>query len=392
MQRQKTFWVGLLISLGLAIFGSFIVNDLPVQASDRTFINVSLDFINEYKLPKQKFENTQVGGLSGLAYDRINDIFYAVSDDRSDFAPARFYALKLKFNKQKEQPKLENVKVIGVNFLKNKQGNTYPKGEVDSEGIALTGDRTVLISSEGVTSKKIPPFIDEFDLLSGKWIRSLPIPSRYLLAPEENDPKSAKKESKAQELQGVRDNLGFESLTVIRDSIGDPYRVFTITENALAQDSQPDDQPSESRFLHYLVGNIAPLIIAEHRYPLEAMVAPVTQIGVNEIISIDRGGHFLTLERSNGTSGFSAKIWQIATGSATDTSTIKSFRVRPNARSIRKKLVLDLATLGIKLDNLEGMAIGPRLADGSQSLILVSDDNFSDNQFTQFLVFRLNRN
>ena len=392
MQRQKTFWVRLLISLGLAIFGSFIVNDLPVQASDRTFINVSLDFINEYKLPKQKFENTQVGGLSGLAYDRINDIFYVVSDDRSDFAPARFYALKLKFNKQKEQPKLENVEVIGVNFLKNKQGNTYPKGEVDPEGIALTGDRTVLISSEGVTSKKIPPFIDEFDLLSGKWIRSLPIPSRYLLAPEENDLKSAKKESKAPELQGVRDNLGFESLTVIRDSIGDPYRVFTITENALAQDSQPDDQPSESRFLHYLVGNIAPLIIAEHRYPLEAMVAPVTQIGVNEIISIDRGGHFLTLERSNGTSGFSAKIWQIATGSATDTSTIKSFRVRPNARSIRKKLVIDLATLGIKLDNLEGMAIGPRLADGSQSLILVSDDNFSDRQFTQFLVFRLNRN
>ncbi len=392
MQRQKTFWVGLLISLGLAIFGSFIVNDLPVQASDRTFINVSLDFINEYKLPKQKFENTQVGGLSGLAYDRINDIFYAVSDDRSDFAPARFYALKLKFNKQKEQPKLENVKVIGVNFLKNKQGNTYPKGEVDPEGIALTGDRTVLISSEGVTSKKIPPFIDEFDLLSGKWIRSLPIPSRYLLAPEENDPKSAKKESKPQELQGVRDNLGFESLTVVRDSIGDPYRVFTITENALAQDSQPDDQPSESRFLHYLVGNIAPLIIAEHRYPLETMVAPVTQIGVNEIISIDRGGHFLTLERSNGTSGFSAKIWQIATGSATDTSTIKSFRVRPNARSIRKKLVIDLATLGIRLDNLEGMAIGPRLADGSQSLVLVSDDNFSDNQFTQFLLFRLNRN
>lgn len=61
-------------------------------------------------------------------------------------------------------------------------------------------------------------------------------------------------------------------------------------------------------------------------------------------------------------------------------------------RSIRKNLVLDLATLGIKLDNLEGMAISPRLADGSQSLILVSDDNFSDRQFTQFLVFRLNRN
>ena len=144
--------------------------------------------------------------------------------------------------------------------------------------------------------------------------------------------------------------------------------------------------------MHYLVGNIAPLIVAEHRYPVEAMTPPVTQIGVNDIVSLDRGGHFLTLERSNGSNGLSAKIWQIFTGDANDTSAIKSFRNSPNVRSIRKKLVLDLATLGIKLDNLEGMTMGPRLADGSQSLILVSDDNFSETQVTQFLVFRLNRN
>ncbi len=391
IQQQKRFWISTLISFGLAIFGSLTVCNLPVLASDRSFVNVSLDFINEYRLPQQKFENTPVGGLSGLAYDRFEDIFYAISDDRSEFAPARFYALKLNFAKQKEQPNLENVEVIGVTFLKDKTGNTYAKGEVDTEGIALTGDRTILISSEGVTRKRVPPFIDEFDLLSGKWLRSLPIPSRYLFEPDIDKPNTTKKELLKKEPQGIRDNLGFESLAVVRDSIGDPYRVFTITESALAQDTQPDDQPAEARFLHYLVGNIAPLIVAEHRYPVEVMTPPVTQIGVNEIVAIDRGGHFLTLERSNGSAGLSAKIWQIATGSATDTSTIKSFRVSPNVRSIRKKLVLDLATLGIKLDNLEGMAIGPRLADGSQSLILVSDDNFSDRQFTQFLLFRLKR-
>lgn len=370
----------------------FSVNHLSVMAGDRTFLKVSLDFVNEYQLPKQKFEHTPVGGLSGLTYDRIDDVFYAISDDRSEFAPARFYALKLKFSTQKEQPNLENVEVIGVDFLKDKTGNTYAKGEVDPEGIALTGDRTVLVSSEGVTSKSIPPFIDEFDLLTGKWIRSLPIPQRYLFEPKK-EPNSNKNQLPNPEPQGVKDNLGFEALTVVRDSIGDPYRVFAITENALAQDTQTDEsQPSESRFLHYLVGDIAPLIVAEHRYPVEAMTPTVTQIGVNDIISLDRGGHFLTLERSNGSNGLSAKIWQIFTGDANDTSAIKSFRNSPNVRSIRKKLVLDLATLGIKLDNLEGMTIGPRLADGSQSLILVSDDNFSDRQVTQFLVFRLNRN
>ena len=181
------------------ILASFGINNLPAMASDRTFLDVSLDFINEYKLPKQKFEDTPIGGLSGLAYDRINDIFYAISDDRSEFSPARFYALKLKFSPQKEQPNLENVEVIGVDFLKNKSGNTYPNGEVDPEGIALTGDRTVLISSEGVTSRGIPPFIDEFDLLSGKWVRSLPIPQRYLKEPKKKDAKTTKIESKAQE-------------------------------------------------------------------------------------------------------------------------------------------------------------------------------------------------
>jgi hypothetical protein len=393
MFSLKKFWK-LLLSC-FVFLAVFSMAHLPaIAASDRTFLNVSLDFINEYKLPKQKFENTPVGGLSGLTYDRFENTFYAISDDRSEFAPARFYALKLKFSSEPKHPNLDNVEVIGVDLLKDKNGNTYPKGEVDPEGIALTGDRTVLISSEGVTSKGIPPFIDEFDLLTGKWLRSLPIPQRYLFEPKTdpskkpNSPKNTKPEP-----QGVRDNLGFEALTVIRDSIGDPYRVFTITENALAQDTQPDaSQPSESRFLHYLVGNIAPLIVAEHRYPVEAMTPPVTQIGVNDLVALDRGGHFLTLERSNDTAGLSAKIWQIATGSADDTSSIKSFRSSPNVRSIRKNLVLDLATLGIKLDNLEGMAIGPRLADGSQSLILVSDDNFSDNQFTQFLLFRLKRN
>ena len=382
----------LFISFWLIVLTSFGINNLPAMASDRTFLNVSLDFINEYKLPKQKFEDTPIGGLSGLAYDRKDDIFYAISDDRSEFSPARFYALKLKFSSQKEQPNLENVEVIGVDFLKDKSGNTYAKGEVDPEGIALTGDRTVLIASEGVTSKGVPPFIDEFDLLTGKWIRSLPIPQRYLKEAEKKDSKTTKIEPETQEPQGVRDNLGFEALTVVRDSIGDPYRVFAITDNALAQDAQIDEkQSSESRFLHYLVGDITPIIVAEHLYPVEAMAPPITQIGVNDIVAIDRGGHFLTLERSNGAAGLSAKIWQIATGSATDTSSIKSFRVSPNVRKISKKLVLDLATLGIKLDNLEGMAIGPRLADGSQSLILVSDNNFSDNQLTQFLLLRLNR-
>ena len=50
-----------------------------------------------------------------------------------------------------------------------------------------------------------------------------------------------------------------------------------------------------------------------------------------------------------------------------------------------KTLLLDLASLGITLDNLEGLTFGPRLPDGRRSVVLVSDDDFSATQQTQFL-------
>ncbi|NJK53191.1 MAG: esterase-like activity of phytase family protein, partial [Leptolyngbyaceae cyanobacterium SU_3_3] len=49
----------------------------------------------------------------------------------------------------------------------------------------------------------------------------------------------------------------------------------------------------------------------------------------------------------------------------------------------------DLKQLNIYLDNLEGMALGSKLPDGSQTLLLVSDNNFTKRQITQFLLFKL---
>ena len=60
-----------------------------------------------------------------------------------------------------------------------------------------------------------------------------------------------------------------------------------------------------------------------------------------------------------------------------------------SVRPVQKTLLLNLDTLGIPLDNVEGMTIGPTLPDGRQSLVLVSDNNFAASQFTQFLLFAL---
>jgi 3-phytase len=69
-------------------------------------------------------------------------------------------------------------------------------------------------------------------------------------------------------------------------------------------------------------------------------------------------------------------------------NTIKLYRVELGRESSTSKtLVLDLDVLGIPLDNVEGMAFGPKLRGGKRTLLLVSDNNFAATQFTQFLLF-----
>jgi hypothetical protein len=377
-----------LLVLILALIGLLTACDLPqVSAEERLFLNLSLDFLDEYSLPKTKFEETPVGGLSAITYDRKRDRFYVLSDDRSDFAPARFYTFKLNFDAiAAASPQINGVEIEQVTFITGEDGKPYPKATVDPEGIALSSAGTVFISSEGVTRDRIPPFIREFDLKTGQMKRSLPIPDRYFPAFEDN-----------QQIQGVRDNLGFESLTLSPGGYGntvlEPFRLFTATESALVADNDfgaSEQGATKNRMLHYIAEDSRALLVSEHLYPMEPPPQGAQYHGLTELLAIDQGGHFLSLERSFGPNGFTVKLFQLATGGATDTAALASLKGTPKGvQPIHKKLVLDLTQLGIKLDNLEGMTLGPRLPDGSQSLVMISDDNFNPQQVTQLLLFRL---
>ncbi|MBI4780669.1 MAG: esterase-like activity of phytase family protein [Oscillatoriophycideae cyanobacterium NC_groundwater_1537_Pr4_S-0.65um_50_18] len=362
--------------------------NLPqVKAEDRLFLNLSVDFLDEYRLPKLTFEETPVGGLSGITYDRQRDRFYAISDDRSEKAPARFYTLKLSLQAAGSDGamQIENLEIEKVTTLTAEDGLPYASGTIDAEGIAISPRQTLLISSEGVSRDGIPPFIDEFDLETGRWLSRLPIPQRFL--PGTDQP------------VGVQDNLGFESLTLnASGSAGgqlEPFRVFSATESALQQDlpDAPDVsgvKPLPVRFLHYLVGDRQTTLLAEHLYLVEPALEGTTN-GLTELLTLDQGGHFLSLERSYGElAGTNAHLFQLATGVATDITGVDTLkgdisRIAP----IYKRSLLNLRDLNIPLDNLEGMAIGPRLADGSRSLLLISDDNFNPAQVTQLLLFRI---
>ncbi|MEX0270278.1 esterase-like activity of phytase family protein [Leptolyngbyaceae cyanobacterium UHCC 1019] len=378
------FLFACVISLSTLLTGC----DLPqVSAEQRIFLDLSLDFLSSYTLPNQKFQDTPVGGLSALTYDRQRNLVYAISDDRSEFAPARFYTLKLNLDAANPKtPKIKQIEVTGVTFITDETGQPYEKGGVDPEGIVLSPLGTLFISSEGVASRGIAPFVREFDLKTGKWKRSLVIPDRYL-----------PKFENGKQTQGVGDNLGFESLTLNMSGGStvaiEPFRLFTATESALTQDTSPEHPQqgaSRNRVLHYSLDPTYSLLLSEHLYEMEPPPKGASFHGLTEMLAIDQGGHFISIERSFGTNGFGIKLFQLATGSASDTTTIENFQGSiPGVQPIRKKLLLDLNQLGIPLDNLEGIAFGPQLPDGSKSLILISDNNFSDQQATLFFLFRI---
>ncbi len=348
------------------------------------FRNLSLEFLDRYEIPKEQFQDTIIGGLSAIAYNRQEDKFYVLSDDRGKRSPARFYTFDLEVEQQNDRIKIESFQPEKVTFIKDEEGNDYPVEKIDPEGIALSPRNTIFISSEGNTTKNIKPFISEFELETGKKISDVRLPQRFLSSEDPDRP------------QGVRENLAFESLTINRVGLPeDPFRLFTATESSLIQDVPPDPQErSRIRFLHYVINPIgSPVLVAEHLYLLEPAPIEVISNGLTELLALQTEGYFLSLERTFGFAGAGAKIFQVVIGNATDTSNINSLKGDlGQLRTLKKRLLLDLQDLNIYLDNLEGMSIGPRLPDGSRSLLLISDDNFNDEQTSQLLLFRLAEN
>jgi hypothetical protein len=136
----------------------------------------------------------------------------------------------------------------------------------------------------------------------------------------------------------------------------------------------------------------------EFFYPLDPVAVgdlqPTFQInGLVELLAI---GHerLLALERSYATEGGGPQVNRIRLYEVALRDDLSASGADRPPATLEKRLVLDLSDVRLSpalaaLDNFEGMAIGPPLADGSASLVLVSDDNFNARQLTAFLLFRI---
>ena len=97
-----------------------------------------------------QFGATTVGGLSGLDYDARRDRYYVISDDKSEFAPTRFYVVRLAL----DADGFHDVALQSVVTLLAPDGGPYPSrargGSADAESIRYDPSTdTVWWSSEG---------------------------------------------------------------------------------------------------------------------------------------------------------------------------------------------------------------------------------------------------
>ncbi len=303
------------------------------------------------------FQNTVVGGLSSITYDSKRGVYHTIADDPAD---VRYYTVALDIRDGRltdGDVRFENV----TRLLAPPGGPPYSMANVDPEGLALTKDRELIFTSEGLANSGVAPFVRRYDL-SGRFLDSLPVPEAFLPAAG----------------RGVRQNLGFESAGVTPNG----RHVFTASENALVQDGPAATitNGSPARILRYDLpsGRLDRQWIYQTDKVAEPP-APATAFSVNGVVELlplsDR--FLIAMERS------------FSVGAPDTGNTIKLYLVALVAGKALKWPLLDLDTLGIPLDNVEGMTFGPRLRDGRQSLVLVSDNNFLATQFTQFLLFAM---
>ncbi len=329
------------------------------------------ELIGAFTLPTGlKIGGVEFGGISGLDYDPRADVYYAISDDRSENAPARFYKLKLAI----DGSGMQSLDILETVTLLDKAGKPFALKDVDPESIRFnTATGTIYWSSEGDRNGR--PFVGEAKT-DGSFIREFALPEAYI--PDEG------------RTRGIRNNLSFESLTITPDG----KTLLAGTENALVQDGDKAtlDHGSRSRIIAFDLasGNVT----AEYAYDTGPIFTKATEPpfwndnGMSEFVA--DGNDLLTVERSFAMGvGNRITLYRASFDGASnvkDVPTLASEPVTPLAKQLL--LQLDEGDFGLDIDNIEAVTFGP-VVDGKRTLVLASDNNFSHGQVSQFIALKL---
>ncbi|WP_438482028.1 esterase-like activity of phytase family protein [Oleiharenicola lentus] len=372
---SKAVVVGL---LGMLV-GCTSINRAPAENGI-----AELRLIGVQTVAKDKFQETGVGGFSGLDYDRANDAWVAISDDKSDQGPGRFYTVKLDY----DEKEFRSARVTAVQALRQPDGSDYPNERnakpsdvvPDFEAIRLDPrDGSVWYTHEGLRRPQTDPLVRHAKR-DGTFLADMPTPPQLKFAKEKGS--------------GPRFNETFEGLSFSTDG----NSLWVGMEGALQQDRAPAGSGTRdpARFTEFDREGKILRQIAYVRDPIVPKIAAeeLADNGVSEIFAVSRDT-LLVLERSGSRTAsdnvwrFGALLFEAKLSAADDVAAVASLGDAP-VKAATKRLLYNFDSAGQPhIDNLECIALGRKLPNGHDTLVIASDDNFTARQVNQFWVFEI---
>ncbi|MET0637624.1 MAG: esterase-like activity of phytase family protein [Chitinophagaceae bacterium] len=375
---------------------AFIITSLFLLASCRTTEKIdstsrpsisSLKFLDSAVVPfGRKFRGTTIGGLSGIDYVPSRNIYYLISDDPSAFNPARFYTAQITINDYR----IDSVTIVAVDSLWDSNGHLYPDirkdrtHSADVEALRYNPARDELIrTSEGqrVKNDSTHDLQDPTIVImerDGRFKDSVVLPPNIHVFDQD---------------KGVRHNMVFEGISFIKNN-----REFLVSlEGSLYEDGPNAATGDTTAWVRLLLfDRDKKRSTAQYAYNLD----PVPHLpdppgsfkinGISDILSVGND-RLLVVERawSTGRKPSDIRVYLADLRRASDISKSTSLKSKHPRRPLTKKLLLNMDDLGFTIYNIEGVTFGPDLPNGHHTLVFVSDDNFLDNQQTQFLLFEV---
>lgn len=346
----------------------------------------SIKFLSAYEIPfNLQYKNTTVGGLSGIDYDAENNLYYFICDDRSEKNPARFYTAKIFLG----ESKIDSLVFTGVKNMLQRNGQTYPNSKQnkllvpDPEAMRYNSKTRELVwSSEGerIVMPGDTVLINPAVLLinkDGSYIDSFKLPANMHMNAFE---------------KGPRRNSVFEGV-----AFADNFKTLYVSvEEPLYEDGPQADVTENNAFIRINKFNTSTKkVVAQYAYKLDPVAyaaKPENEFkinGVSDIMSIGNN-KLMVIERSYSTGRLPCTIKLFITD-LNGASDITNLTLKENKIFIpaKKTLLLNMDSLGIYTDNIEGVTFGPVLPNGHRTLLFVADNNFNPLEKAQVLLFEI---
>lgn len=328
------------------------------------------------------FDGGGYGGISGIDHDPRTGLWAFISDDKSERGPSHAFLGRLDLRPGAPcGPTLE-----AMIPLRREDGSTFPDRKAGTEaadGEAIRFDprgQDLLWTTEGDFEHGDPPAIRRLSRDG----RPVARPIARVVAPDnlrfQPDGRT-----------GARKNATFEGLSWSVDG----RSIWVSMEWPLIQDG-PVPSVAAGGLTRLSRLDRSGRLLAQYAYPIDPVQAAspvgVGDNGVSEILALD-ARRLLVLERSgikgaDGGYAYHVRLYLADLSRAEDVSRSPSL-ADGKVCAVRKRLLVNFDSLGIRIDNLEAMAWGPRQKDGARTLVLASDDNYDARQINQILVLRV---